>query len=712
MLLWLAFVFPLSAAMPAENSLAQACGVAALPTSAEPRVLELGKYLNVEEDVQAQAPIEAAGRKPRELGRRGRRNLDKVIVESTNLTGWSAIFERLEKTKADVVCVQEHRTPPDLIDERSAQMRKLGWKSFWAPAIVTATEGEVDARSTSGGVAIFARRHVGLTPVFEGRGCELAPGRLVACKVTVPGSGPIVVYSAYYQCGAGWSQPSIDLSKVMAERIREHNLPWITAADWNMEPEEINNAGLDTALKAKIKAPTNAGTCISPGCTRVIDYFLVDSKLALGVVDIDTILDANTRPHRPVQLHLLANLKSATKTVFKRTAPLPTEQVTGPMREPPSATAAKALVEKAIGCFKEDRVEEGFDVYNEAFGIWAEKAEEMVAGANDLPRPLNSSRARKPVATTTPLVPGLTKNGEIGSKAAASSNLLQRLQELTALAKKAWRVEGDTWSRLRVSATRTVDRCAEVKSKVDESLRLKVVDISVAFKGLAEEAIGRPNAEFAAAYWGRYTECLCTAAAIREELSKVTEKEKSYAKAAKDKAWKGWRERELEGSAGRAHKFSKLPQPWAPPEVSGPDGARVHDAKGLLEVESGRYSELWAAKAPTAGRTSAGNEPCARLLPAQLRRIARSFKKRTGVAPDGWHPRHFAMLSDELLEVLSSLYEVRGLGDDEPPAAAAEPGVHFPPGQGLRWHPPHRPLHRLLPCLVKGEASHRCQMDC
>ena len=50
--------------------------------------------------------------------------------------------------------------------------------------------------------------------------------------------------------------------------------------------------------------------------------------------------------------------------------------------------------------------------------------------------------------------------------------------------------------------------------------------------------------------------------------------------------------------------------------------------------------------------------PCDKLKPDKLRRTAKTFKKRTGIAPGGWHPRHFALLSDRGLEVLADLYQL------------------------------------------------------
>ena len=46
------------------------------------------------------------------------------------------------------------------------------------------------------------------------------------------------------------------------------------------------------------------------------------------------------------------------------------------------------------------------------------------------------------------------------------------------------------------------------------------------------------------------------------------------------------------------------------------------------------------------------------MVPDFLRKMSRKFKRKTGVAPDGWHPRHFALLGDEALNTLALLHHL------------------------------------------------------
>ena len=122
--------------------------------------------------------------------RRKNRKPRGATFETCNGTGWSAVLERAKCTNADILLIQEHRTTASLIDERSDILAKLGWKSAWSAAVAT-DGGCGDALHSSGGTAIFARKHIGLGPAFEDEPdvYEVAPSRLVAAALHIPGQG-------------------------------------------------------------------------------------------------------------------------------------------------------------------------------------------------------------------------------------------------------------------------------------------------------------------------------------------------------------------------------------------------------------------------------------------------------------------------------------------------------------------------------------------
>ena len=115
--------------------------------------------------------------------------------------------------------------------------------------------------------------------------------------------------------------------------------------------------------------------------------------------------------------------------------------------------------------------------------------------------------------------------------------------------------------------------------------------------------------------------------------------------------------KDLNCHAAGARRFIKLATGWLPTDVKGCDGRTVIDSVGTLKAETSKYKELWAATECPCAKSFAANTPCDRIPVYKLRRVARTFKRRAGVAPDGWHPIHFSLLSDEGLETLSELYE-------------------------------------------------------
>ena len=567
-------------------------------------------------------------------------------METVNASGWTATKERLEATAADIVCVQEHRTPEGLVSERSAQVLKMGWKSLWAPAVTTADEPGTDARFTSGGVAVFVRKYMGLTLADGDHDPVIIPGRLVAGCINAPGTGPITVYSAYLTCSVGWSGPNIDLMDALAAHASHQNL-WILGADFNMPPEELASTQIHKAFDAEIRAPKNADTCISPYSSRTIDFFLVQRSLAQAVSEAFTDRDADTRPHRPVATEMAAGLQAATKTVFRPSDRLPTEPIIGPVPEPPSFSRARRLAVGALEAFRHHDPK-AFDLYDDAFKEWASTAERAVAASSDHQLTKRSSRSSRPSKITVPLVPRAPKEPS-EQKSPGFSNFLQRTQEIAAFAAKAWRGNA-SWSEVRRMSVEMWDKWhgwqPTHRPKDDPNI---ADDLREKADALVEHH--EPT-------WQCYADFLATVTALKEQFTTGDASAASRRKAVAVERWKLWREKEIASSSRGLFSFVKEPKAWTPPDIVDDTGRRVADSPSILHVEAVKYKSLWKAKAEGQPRVAEGNVPCERLEPSKLRQTARSFKKRTGVAPDGWHPRHMALIPDEGLEVLAILYEI------------------------------------------------------
>ena len=52
--------------------------------------------------------------------RRAKRKVDNLVIETINGTSWSAILKRLNSTYATVLCIQDHRLPASVINDKSS----------------------------------------------------------------------------------------------------------------------------------------------------------------------------------------------------------------------------------------------------------------------------------------------------------------------------------------------------------------------------------------------------------------------------------------------------------------------------------------------------------------------------------------------------------------------------------------------------------------
>ncbi len=114
----------------------------------------------------------------------------RLVVETVNPTGWTALKRRLSSTDAHVLLAQETWVNQSAMAGASNWARRHGWRSIWSPAFTTAKGG------TSAGVAIFARDFLGLH-FPEADAHEIVPARAVMGVLEAPGRRPMRVFSCY-----------------------------------------------------------------------------------------------------------------------------------------------------------------------------------------------------------------------------------------------------------------------------------------------------------------------------------------------------------------------------------------------------------------------------------------------------------------------------------------------------------------------------------
>ena len=139
-------------------------------------------------------PRKSIGKKGGLVGSRSEDNY-QLPVETYKSTSWASMGQRVTGTEAHVVLAQEVHLQGIDIEYVSQWARVRGWRGIIEEAI----PGRVQPFS-SGGVAIFARDWLGLSPwpvLAEHR----QHGRLVAGTLEAPGYGRVMLVSAYMISG-------------------------------------------------------------------------------------------------------------------------------------------------------------------------------------------------------------------------------------------------------------------------------------------------------------------------------------------------------------------------------------------------------------------------------------------------------------------------------------------------------------------------------
>jgi hypothetical protein len=140
------------------------------------------------------------------------------------------------------------------------------------------------------------------------------------------------------------------------------------------------------------------------------------------------------------------------------------------------------------------------------------------------------------------------------------------------------------------------------------------------------------------------------------------------------KQWSSWAKLALEGAAGKAHKCCKEPSKWRPSVDTIEEGAVSAPPRVRLEGQKKLWGDLWRGDR---GRSGAFVWPVFAKVPVlpplsvgQLRKVSQLFSLKTASAPDGFHVRHFGLLCDQALAVLSKMLQIIELQGFRPSQAS------------------------------------------
>ncbi len=121
--------------------------------------------------------------------------------------------------------------------------------------------------------------------------------------------------------------------------------------------------------------------------------------------------------------------------------------------------------------------------------------------------------------------------------------------------------------------------------------------------------------------------------------------------------WREWVSEDLAAGASRAHAYTRLPQEAVAEAVEVGDGGMSSSPDALLASQRDKYVRLWHPAQEPFSYEWQGMEELPLLTPQQLRDAASTFKRRTAITYDGFHPRSLGNLSDGSLLALSFILQ-------------------------------------------------------
>ena len=91
----------------------------------------------------------------------------------------------------------------------------------------------------------------------------------------------------------------MELLQAIAQTIRALRGPWILAADFNMEPQQLASTGWLDLVQGTVWAP------LAPTCNQMVyDFFVTDRRLDHAVLGVAVVNDTGGFPHSAVRLWL------------------------------------------------------------------------------------------------------------------------------------------------------------------------------------------------------------------------------------------------------------------------------------------------------------------------------------------------------------------------------------------------------------------------
>ena len=146
--------------------------------------------------------------------------------------------------------------------------------------------------------------------------------------------GGLMVISVYLWHSEGLSDRNMSVLHAAGDAIAKFGGPWLMGGDFNMTPAELQRAhAWLKQIGGQIRAP-ELPTCRSATGGRVIDFCIIDTRIAGAIESVATDLDFPASPHQAVVIRLRCKATRDMAWLLIRPNPFPSERSIGCVPRP------------------------------------------------------------------------------------------------------------------------------------------------------------------------------------------------------------------------------------------------------------------------------------------------------------------------------------------------------------------------------------------
>ena len=549
-----------------------------------------------------------------------------------------------------ILCQEHHAASAGYVDLQH-RARASGWNLQGAEGV-----RRESGRGTAG-VGIATSSSVGACCPLGGV-VDCSPpkseGRLAAMWIDGVLRGGVLLLSIYFWHSEGLTERNKTLLAAAGEVIARAGGPWVIGGDFNMSPAEFSEAAgewLDR-VGGQLFAP-DAPTCTTGVEGRTIDYFVVDRRVSGAVHSIVIDEESAASPHSPVILRLRGDATRDLARQLRKPKAFPGRRPIGCCRNP--ALPDPAILDLVGG--GGGSVQAAVDLDHAFEHVMALAETELCGLCDDVdakghPDGRYTGRGLAPRVVWRPVVPPSARDCGRGDRISLGLLwLANRLRELASLLAAAGRrnevSEGMMKQWLNITA-----RLRRPRGTLQRMLRDCTGDWQ-----LRATCAGHltPDNTFAANELRKWAAEALDAARVRGIA----------AASSASKGWHAWIDEQLRGGAGALHRLAKRSAIVAD-QATVTDFGPTASLQATLDSDREAWRAVWEKFATTARapwRELRGDwadklawaSPLPPIEKGMITATAKTYRERTGLGVESFHPRWFGWLSDALLDALAAL---------------------------------------------------------